>query len=130
MPNIEYVNPPGTEEIYKKFRFSQATVCGDRVELAGAVGITDEGAVPDDIVEQARWAFRNVQRNLEAAGSDMDHVLHITQYVTDIKDVRTIDKEVFDEFFPNTYPARTVVQVVNLVLPNLRLELQVSAVRK
>jgi enamine deaminase RidA (YjgF/YER057c/UK114 family) len=48
-------------------------------------------------------------------------------YLTDIRDSAAID-QVFTEFFPARYPARTVVQVVALVLPELRLEIQASAV--
>jgi len=66
---------------------------------------------------------------LEAAGSSLRHVLHITQYFTDIRDARNVDR-VFVEFFPKNYPARTAVQVVSRVLPNLKLEIQATAVVK
>jgi enamine deaminase RidA (YjgF/YER057c/UK114 family) len=37
---------------------------------------------------------------------------------------------VFVRFFPDNYPARTVVQVAALVLPNLKLEIQARAMLK
>ncbi len=55
--------------------------------------------------------------------------MHLTQYFTSIADVRAVD-EVFAEFFPDNYPARTVVQVVALVMPQLKLEVQARAVVK
>ena len=102
MKTITKINPPGTEAIYKAYKFSQAMVC-------------------DGIVE--------VSHVLEAAGSDLRHVLHLTQYLTNIEDARAVTK-VFAEFFPNDYPACTVVQVVALVLPQLKIEIQARAVVK
>ena len=129
MADVQDINPPGTEQIYEKWHFSQATVCGDIVEVAGQVGMQPDGTVPEDICEQARIAYQNVAAVLEASGSSMDRVLHITQYLTDIRDSKTIES-VFTEMFPNRYPARTVVQVVALVLPKLKIEVQVRAAKK
>jgi len=129
MASLQFVNPPGTELVYQKFKFSQAVVCNGRVEVAGTVGVAPDNTVPEDISEQARYAFTNLKRTLEASGSDLKHVLHLTQYFTDIKDVRAVDK-VFIEFFPENYPARTVVQVSALVMPALKLEIQATAVVK
>ena len=129
MPSLRLINPPGTEAIYQSYKFSQAVVAGGRVEVAGQVGLGPDFSVPDDIEGQARNAFTNLRNVLEAAGSSLRHVLHLTQYFTDIRDVRAVDK-VFSEFFPDNYPARTVVQVASLVLPTLKLEIQASAVVK
>lgn len=129
MKELRLVNPPGTETIYESFKFSQAVVYGNRVEVAGQVGVGTDFQIPDDVREQARLAFTNLRNVLQAAGSSLRHVLHLTQYFTSIADVRAVD-EVFVEFFPDKYPARTVVQVAALVLPNLKLEIQATAVLK
>lgn len=129
MSSVKLVNPPGTEAVYQAYKFSQATVAGGFVEVAGQVGLAADFSIPDDIREQARNAFRNLQGVLEAAGSGLPQVMHLTQYFTDIADVHAVD-EVFTEFFPENYPARTVVQVVALVLPQLKLEVQARAILK
>lgn len=129
MADVKLVNPAGTEAIYKNYKFSQATVAGGFVEVAGQVGLAVDFSIPDDIRSQARNAFTNLAHVLDAAGSDLSHVMHLTQYFTDIRDVAAVD-EVFGEFFPANYPARTVVQVVSLVLPQLKLEVQARAVVK
>lgn len=129
MPSLKRINPPGTEAIYERFKFSQAVVANGRVEVAGQVGLAPDFTVPDDIADQARYAFTNLKNVLEAAGSSLRHVLQLTQYFTDIRDTAKVDK-VFSEFFPNDYPARTVVQVAALVLPSLKLEIQATAVVK
>ena len=129
MASIRLVNPPGSEAVYNSFKFSQAVVANGRVDVAGQVGVATDFSIPDDIRGQTRNAFTNLKNILEAAGSSLEQVTHLTQYFTDIKDVRASD-EVFVEFFPKNYPARTVVQVVSLVLPQLKLEVQAQAVCK
>lgn len=129
MRTVTRINPPGTEATYRKFKFSQATACDGMIEVAGQVGLAADFSIPDDIRAQARNAFTNLKNVLEAAGSDLEHVMHLTQYFTSIGDVRAVD-EVFAEFFPDNYPARTVVQVVALVMPQLKLEVQARAVVK
>ena len=129
MAKIRLVNPPGTEAIYSSYKFSQAVVADGRVDVAGQVGLAADFNVPEDIAGQTRNALVNLKRVLEAAGSSLQHVTHLTQYFTDIRDVPASDA-VFAEFFPENYPARTVVQVVSLVLPQLKLEIQASAVLK
>jgi 2-iminobutanoate/2-iminopropanoate deaminase len=129
MAKIRLVNPPGTEAIYASYKFSQAVVAEGRVDVAGQVGLGVDFSIPGDIRSQTRNAFTNLKNVLEAAGSSLQHVTHITQYFTDIKEVPASD-EVFAEFFPENYPARTVVQVVALVLPQLKLEVQATAVLK
>ena len=91
------------------------------------VGLTPELSVPEDITEQADQAFTNLRNVLEAAGSSLANVTQLTMYYTDIGDSQAVDK-VFTKFFPERYPARTAVQVVSLVLPQLKLEIQASAV--
>jgi enamine deaminase RidA (YjgF/YER057c/UK114 family) len=127
MAKIRLVNPPGTEAIYESYKFSQAVVADGRVDVAGQVGLGADFSVPEDIRGQTRNALTNLKNVLEAAGSSLAHVTHITQYFTDIKDVPASD-QVFTEFFPKDYPARTVIQVVALVLPQLKLEVQATAV--
>jgi enamine deaminase RidA (YjgF/YER057c/UK114 family) len=127
MSEVKLVNPPGTEAIYESYKFSQATVAGGFVEVSGQVGLAADFSIPDGIRDQARNAFTNLKNVLEAAGSGLGQVMHLTQYFTDIRDVTAVD-EVFSEFFPSNYPARTVVQVVALVLPQLKLEVQARAV--
>jgi 2-iminobutanoate/2-iminopropanoate deaminase len=129
MTTLRRINPPGTEAVYDAYKFSQAVVADGRVNVAGQVGVAADFSIPDDIRAQTRVAFTNLKNVLEAAGSSLAHVTHLTQYFTDIKDVPASD-EVFVEFFPDNYPARTVVQVVALVLPVLKLEVQATAVLK
>ena len=127
MPQLRLINPPGSEAMYENFRFSQAVVTDDRVDVAGQVGMNADFSVPEDVTEQARLAYQNLRNVLEAAGSSLQRVSALTLYFTDPGDMAALEK-VFAEFFPKNYPARTVVRVAGLVLPNLKLEVQAVAV--
>lgn len=128
MPKTKMIDPEGSESIRDAFKFSQAVVAGDRVEASGQVGVRIEDMhIPPEIREQARQAFTNLKNVLETAGSSLPNVLHLTLYTTDISESRIIS-EVLVEFFGERYPAQTMVQVSSLVLPQLRLEIQASAV--
>ena len=129
MSEIKLINPPGSEAIYEAYKFSQAVVAGGRVDVAGQVGIGPDMNIPSGIREQTRFAFTNLSNVLQAAGSSLQKVTQLTQYFTDISDVAASD-EVFSEFFAKNYPARTVVQVGALVLPQLKLEVQATALMK
>ncbi len=126
MAEIKLINPEGSEAVYEAYKFSQAVVAGGRIDVAGQVGIGPGMEIPGDIRAQTRYALSNLKNVLEAAGSSLGRITHLTQYFTDISEVPASD-EVYVEFFPRDYPARTVVQVGALVLPQLKLEVQATA---
>ena len=84
------INPPGTEKVYEKLQFSQAVRVGDTVWVSGQVGMDETGMAGDGIEEQARLAFQNLQRVLEAAGSSTYKVL-----LTLIESVLSEDPELY-----------------------------------
>ena len=127
-PRTKLINPAGAEAVYEAFKFSQAVVAGDQVQVSGQVGVRLEDMhISDDIRDQARQAFSNLEGVLKEAGSSMPNIMALTMYYTDIADVSAVS-EVISEVFGDRYPAQTAVQVVSLVMPQLRLEIQAAAV--
>jgi enamine deaminase RidA (YjgF/YER057c/UK114 family) len=122
----QLVNPPGTEGIYQNWKFSQAVRVGDTVWVSGQVGMGPDG-IASDVPGQARAAFQNLERVLAAAGASLGDVVELVSYHTDIADVAAVG-QVKDEFFPENYPAWTVLGITSLVLPDLRLEIRATAV--
>lgn len=90
--------------------YSQAVVANGIVYVSGQLPIdpaaTERTVGP--IEEQAAQALRNVRAVLEAAGSDLDHVLKTTVYVSDIALWGRVN-EVYAQFFGDHRPARAVV---------------------
>ena len=71
---------------FKQFYISQGFRIGDLILLSGQVGIDDAGNTvgTGDFVAQADQAMRNIQRALRAAGSDVDKIVKVTNYETDM----------------------------------------------
>jgi enamine deaminase RidA (YjgF/YER057c/UK114 family) len=119
------INPPGTEGIYASWHFSQAVRAGNLVWVSGQVGMDDKG-IADGIEAQARAAFRNLVRVLDAAGASLRDVVEIVTFHRAMGDMAAFAK-VKDEFFPENYPAWTAVGVTALALPELLVEIRATA---
>jgi 2-iminobutanoate/2-iminopropanoate deaminase len=91
--------------------YSQAIISNGIVYVSGQLPINPASPadkVVGSIEEQAAQALRNVKAILEAAGSDMDHVLKTTVYVSDVALWGRVNS-VYSEFFCDHRPARAVV---------------------
>ena len=80
------------------------------------------------IAEQTRLTLSNLSSILEAANSDMDHVLKTTVYLTDISTFSEMN-EAYAEFFNEPYPARATVEVKG-IFGGLGVEIDLVAVEK
>jgi enamine deaminase RidA (YjgF/YER057c/UK114 family) len=121
------INPPGTEEIYKRMKFSQAVRLGDVVWVSGQVGMDAKGVVGEGIDAQARLAFKNLERVLAETGACLADVVELMTFHTSMVDIRGFSK-VKAEFIPENYPAWTAVGVKELVMPQLLVEIKAMAV--
>lgn len=121
------VNPPGTEQIYKRMQFSQAVLVGDLVWVSGQVGMDEQGTVGDGIDAQARLAFKNLERVLAEAGASLADVVELITFHTSMSDIRGFSK-VKAGFIPEDFPAWTAVGVKELVMPQLLVEVRATAV--
>jgi len=79
---------------------------------AGQIAINPENneVVKDDISAQTRLVLNNLKAVLQAAGADMNNVVKVTVFMTDLQHFGSVN-EVFKEFFPDDPPARSAVQV-------------------
>jgi enamine deaminase RidA (YjgF/YER057c/UK114 family) len=75
---------------------------------------------------QAQQVFRNLQAALTAAGAKFSDVVKMNTYVTDMDQAPAV-REVRAQYFGDTTPASTLVQVVRLARPELMLEIEVIA---
>lgn len=110
------------------FNISSAFRVGDLVFVSGQVGVNDQGEIigRDDFGTQARQAFDNLRRVLEAAGSSLDQVVKVTILVTDMDHFAEV-VELRAEFFTAPYPADTVCEVSALAYPGLMFEIEAVA---
>lgn len=98
--------------------YSQAVVYGGVVYVAGMLGKNphDPDADAGDAAQQTRQAFANLEAVLEAAGSDLHHVVRMTIYVSGIEHWGTVN-EVVAEVMGDHRPARAIVPVADFAAP-------------
>ena len=94
--------------------YNQGIITGSNKLLytAGQIPIdpdTNE-VIQGDVRKQTRLVLKNLQAVLNAAGTDMNNMVKLTVFMTNLKHFSTVN-EVFMEFFPNDPPARSAVEV-------------------
>ena len=99
------------------------------IQIAGQVGYAD-GAVPEDFAEQADITYANLVRELNAAGAKIEDVVKINTYIVDLDRAKTsaIRDAKEKHFTQENQPASTIVGVSALVFPNLKVEIEATAV--
>ncbi|RIK90357.1 MAG: enamine deaminase RidA [Burkholderiales bacterium] len=110
---------------------------GTVVSVAGQVGWNERCEFEtDDFVGQVRQALANVRAVLAEAGGGPEHIVRMNWYMTDRNDYLTGGKALgaaYKEFMTDAegtvhYPAMTAVQVVALMEPRAKIEIEVTAV--
>ncbi|GAB3546697.1 RidA family protein [Spirosoma fluminis] len=108
--------------------YSQAVVHNDLAYLSGILPIkpTGEKLTNATLAEQTEQVLANLDAILQAAGSQREHVLKVTIFVSDINAWGTVN-QLYAQFFGDHKPARSVVPVLPLHY-GLQLELEAIAV--
>jgi enamine deaminase RidA (YjgF/YER057c/UK114 family) len=97
----------------------------------GVIGWDEHGAFPSDFVGQVRQVFHNIRTILAAGGAGPQHLVRLTWYVVDMDEYASNLKAIgrsYRDAFGAHYPAMAVVQVVRLLEPVARLEIEATAV--
>jgi 2-iminobutanoate/2-iminopropanoate deaminase len=89
--------------------YSQAVRLGGLLFVSGQAGLDPEtnAAAAGGFAGEARQAFTNLARVLEAAGSSMRQVAKVTVFMASADDFPALN-ELFAEFFPSSPPTRSV----------------------
>ena len=80
-----------------------------QIPIDPATGVFVEGGIQ----EQTRQALTNAQRILQTAGTDLNHVIKTTVFLSDIANFGPMN-EVYAQFFTEPFPARSAVAVKDL----------------
>jgi 2-iminobutanoate/2-iminopropanoate deaminase len=84
------------------------------------------GTVPAGIKAQTRHSLEAIRRVLEVAGSSLDRVVKVTVFLTDMREYREMN-EVYREYFSESPPSRSCIEVRGLTTPEKRIEIEVVA---
>ena len=125
-PAVSY--PRNADTPVSSLPFSPSVCFGDLVFISGQASVDAAGKIVSDTFEgEFRRSLGNVARVLEAANSDLEHVIQTRNYVRDAADLPRYN-ELYREFFREPFPARTTI--TNCLPPSLRYEIEVVAVRR
>jgi reactive intermediate/imine deaminase len=106
--------------------YSQAVRHGDTVYLSGQTPLDPETmkVVSGGIAEQAHRVFKNLQAVCVEAGSNLDGIVKLNIYMTDLGNFSTVN-EIMAGYFSQPYPARATVEVSGLPMG---VEIEMEAV--
>ncbi len=95
--------------------YSQANMAGGFLFTAGQIALDPATMeiVGDDAAAQARRALVNAKAVVEAGGLTLGDVVKVTMFIRDMAQFGNINA-VYQEFFPDRPPARSVVEVSRL----------------
>lgn len=108
--------------------YSQAIVANGFVFASGQLPInpaTGEFA-QGGVQEQTRQSLMNASQILQAAGTDLAHVVKTTVFLSDMANFAAMN-EIYSQFFSQPFPARSAVAVKDLPKGAL-VEIEVVAV--
>lgn len=90
--------------------YSQAIAAGNLVFLAGQGPFEPSGEKVDGSFEdQARQTFSNLAAVAEAAGGSLADAVRVGVFLRDMDNFASMN-DIYREFFPDPWPARTTVQ--------------------
>jgi 2-iminobutanoate/2-iminopropanoate deaminase len=109
--------------------YADAVRAGELLFVSGCVPVDADGNLVggDDVVAQARRVFENIGAVLVAAGAGPADVVKVTLFLTDVEDRPRINP-VRQEFFGDTRPASTLVEVSRLAIPGAKIEVEAVAI--
>jgi reactive intermediate/imine deaminase len=95
--------------------YSQAVRVGNTIWVSGQIPLdpATKELVKGDMETQVRRVFDNLKAIVVAAGAQLDDVVKVTIFLTDLAHFALVNK-VMAEYFREPYPARAAVGVASL----------------
>jgi reactive intermediate/imine deaminase len=122
--NPKEVAPP----LKPHYSNSVRVTAGPLLFIAGQIATDAQGRLvgAGDLRAQATQVLENIRAILRANSADMEDVVNVTVYVTDIRAFHDIS-DIRLRYFPKDGPASAIVEVSKLALPELMIEISAVA---
>ncbi len=99
--------------------YSQAVAVtgGTTVYLSGQIPLIPETMemIDGDISQQIHRVFKNLMAVCEAAGGDLNDIIKLNIFLTDLSNFSTVN-EIMAQYFSQPYPARAAIGIKELPL--------------
>lgn len=129
MPTVETFTPPNTPTPIGPY--NHVAKVGQFITIGGTAGVNPATGqlAGADVYSQTRQILQSFRVMLEAAGSDLAHVVHLNVFLLHMSDFEEMNRA-YVEMMGDHRPARTVFGVNELPRPGVLLTMNLTAVTK
>jgi reactive intermediate/imine deaminase len=108
--------------------YTDAVRFGDLLFISGCAPLDGSGRLvgEGDVTAQSRSVLDHLRAILRHAGADFSDVLKVTVYLLHVNDRQAVN-EVRKEYFGDSRPASTLVEVSALAVPGMLVEIEAVA---
>jgi len=109
--------------------FSSAVTVGDTIYVSGHLGRDPETneLVSDDVADQTRRTFANMERTLNAVGASLSDIVKCTVFLDEMSDYPAMNAA-YVEAFPGPKPARSTLGADGLAI-GAKVEIECIAIK-
>jgi 2-iminobutanoate/2-iminopropanoate deaminase len=127
--DVQVFTPPNTPSPIGPY--NHVARVGPFLNIGGIAGVNPATGhlAGADVYAQARQILNSLRTCLEAAGSDLNHILHINVFLKSMKDFDEMNRA-YSDVLGEYRPARTVIGVSELPKPGVLLTMNLTAVTK
>ena len=112
------------------FGYSRAVQIGNTIEVSGTSASEDDKVIGvGDVTLQTEYIIKKIEHTLVEAGYSIKDVVRTRIFMTDISLWEEVAK-VHSYLFEDVMPASTLVEVSNLIHPDLLIEIEATAIKE
>ncbi|MEX3747827.1 RidA family protein [Lysinibacillus xylanilyticus] len=97
--------------------------------LSGQIGMEKDGTVPEEPLAQMKLALENIRKNLESANMEIQDLTKLVFYCVGEMNADQ-RKQIISDFLGDHLPCTTLIYVVALAAPTLKVEIDAWACKE
>tara|TARA_B100000900_G_scaffold415515_2_gene445702 strand:+ start:574 stop:960 length:387 start_codon:yes stop_codon:yes gene_type:complete len=114
----------------ESFGYSRAVQIGNTIEVSGTTASEDNKVIGlGDVTLQTEYIIKKIEYTLNEAGFSLKDVVRTRIFMTDISLWEEVAK-VHSYLFEDVMPACSLIEVSNLIQPDLLIEIEATAIKE